>query len=194
MNSSYGVSVLGLFVSCVLIASCGPPLGVYNVDDARIVSHNPAKPELREAHLEVRLSSSTDLTQMDGRGAGLYVSADPCEDAGRGLIFTVPYTPAGEEVAVADLQMSPNEDGSFHYFTYFPVARALADPNWPEKVGYDLRKSRTDWCVMLHMPGYYVTKSRSKVARLRVEQINAAYKELKAGARIPSPIVPDIIL
>ncbi|ANU06962.1 hypothetical protein [Paraurantiacibacter namhicola] len=170
----------------IALASCGQPLGTYEVE-ALTVTENAPKPEGVRApnygrYVKVALSSETNLTAIADHIASVYAHADFCPFSDPYFLTTFgPFSSGDADLEVPSsakaLERAP--DGKFHYNVYIVPRHRMPDIKYSRSAdareSYDIESDGRDICIRFDAPGYDIVKSRSKMIRISHDDIRDAF-------------------
>lgn len=188
--SNSGRTIAGLILASACLAGCGPPLGDYRFENARLVSwaeFSRIEPEqfpeaLSPDMLRIEFSSERDL-ETASEGGDLYLHADYCPAADPFRIASFgPYygersrynsrvvssetLPDGRirQVMAGENRHPPRDPRTnrYVYSAYLIPSRPPSSRPGLQREGYDLRADARDLCLRFERTGYFLTPSRSR--------------------------------
>jgi hypothetical protein len=180
---------LAFLILAATLVSCGKPLGSYQVTSVTLVPSSTLKKvdpaecgncDPGSELLRIELRSQTNLYDATD-GAGSYVLASFCPyDENRVLYTSEPYyDDRGNYDPRTRKDLPPVKNAKtndYLYTTYLAVTEAgtPARSGQIEQIAYDLRRQPQDLCLRLFHPGYYITRSQSRVILVPAAMIRRA--------------------
>ena len=172
-----------------LFASCGRPLGTYEVSDVTLVPGSEVKKfepffDADSEMLRVAFKSTTDLNEASSGGDGLYVVTSFCPfDRERMIYIGGPYHVDGSRFGDQPIRPIKDASGKYLYKTYLRPAM-MGRPEQPgkaEQIAYDLRRAPSDLCMQIEQPDMVIIPSVSKTFVVPAASIRRAFVQRSEG-------------
>jgi hypothetical protein len=169
----------------ISIASCGLPLGKYEVVAVTLTGEIPREEGASYTdygrYLKIALSSETSLTALPDKVDGVYAHADFCPFSDPYFLTTFgPFSSENADLGLPSFAkpLERGPDGRFHYIVYIVPSHPVPDVEYHQKAKaretYDLGSDKRDICLRIDAPGYNLIESKSETVRIPYEVIAGA--------------------